>query len=115
MWPVIPEDRLQDCFDRAFRDRKSDGFPVSAYDLNDAWNVIQTEDEADIRRQKEAVREASPIEHCAMKHTHINDLGEIEILYGGPGGIEAIVPCSFCRPQANAAAYQNLAERAAKC
>lgn len=114
LFDVIPENRLRDCFDRAFRNRKSDGFPVSAYDLNDAWNEIQVEDEAELQRQKAEIREARPVEHCTMKANHINELGEIEILYGGPGGIEANVPCPFCRMNANAQAMANLAGRLAK-
>jgi len=111
LFGIIPENRLRECFDRAFKNRKSDGFPVSAYDLNDAWNEIQEEDEIRIAKEKEAVRESNPIEHCSTKYRHINELGEIDILYGGPGGIEAIVPCPFCRMDANAQAMANLAQR----
>jgi hypothetical protein len=111
LYNIIPENRLQEAFDRAFKNRQSKGFPVSAYDLNDAWNEIQVEDEARIAKEKELIRETSPIEHCATKYRHINELGEIDILYGGPGGIEANVPCPFCRMDANAQAMKNLAER----
>lgn len=110
LWGVIPETRLKETFDRAFK-AKTDGFPVSAYDLNDAWNVIQTEDEERIAKEKEALRESQPIDHCSAKYKHINEIGEIEILYGGPGGIEANVPCPFCRQDANAQAMANLSER----
>ncbi len=108
---IIPENRLQEAFDRAFKDRESKGFPVSAYDLNDAWNVIQTEDEARVAKQQAELREADPIKHCSAKYKHANELGEIEVLYGGPGGIEALVPCPFCRPKANQDAYHNLVVR----
>jgi hypothetical protein len=114
LWGIIPENRLQDCFDRAFKTRQSDGFPVSAYDLNDAWNVIQGEDIAQRMLETAQAKERNPVDHCTTKYRHINEQGEIDILYGGPGGIEAIVPCPFCRMEANAQAVANLAERLAK-
>lgn len=84
---------------------------MSAYDLNDAWNLIQADDERELERQKAELRESNPIDHCDMKSNHINEIGQIEILYGGPGGIEANVPCPFCRMDANAQAMANLAEQ----
>lgn len=111
LFGIIPEDRLQECFYRAFETRHSGGFPVNAYDLNDAWNAIQTEDEERAAKERTAARESQPIEHCSVRYRHINAVGEIEILYGGTGGIEAIVPCPFCRMNANAQAMANLAER----
>lgn len=36
---IVPEERLQECFDRAFRQHKS-SFPVNAYDLKAAWEEM---------------------------------------------------------------------------
>lgn len=113
LWGIIPEDRLRACFDRAFKDHQK-GFPVNAYDLNDAWNAIQTEETEKAKADREALREANPIENCSAKYKHVNELGEIEVLYGGPGGIEANIPCPFCRPNANKQACENLAKRLEK-
>jgi hypothetical protein len=37
---IIPVNRLNDCFKRAFRDKPND-FPVNAYDLKNAWQKIE--------------------------------------------------------------------------
>ena len=113
LWPHVPEERLAECFDKA-ADGHDNSFPLSAYEIRAAWRQVQADDAAKIAEEKERVKEANPIDHCTAKYNHINELGEIEVLYGGPGGIEANVPCPFCRPEANAQAYRNLAERLAK-
>jgi hypothetical protein len=92
LWGVIPEDRLQECFNRAFR-AKSDGFPVTAYDLNDAWKQIENEEaEADRKARAKMEEEPIPVKYCANRTGHINKQGDTE------GGI----PCQTCRPHAYA-------------
>jgi hypothetical protein len=39
LFATIPESRLQDCFDLAFRNHTST-FPVNAYDLKNAWSQL---------------------------------------------------------------------------
>jgi hypothetical protein len=113
LWPHVPDERLQECFDRAAGDHDG-SFPLSAYEIRNAWRAIQIEDGAKAAAEKERMKESNPVDHCKTKYRHINEQGEIDILYGGPGGIEAIVPCPFCRMEANAQAVANLAERLAK-
>jgi hypothetical protein len=52
---IIPVNRLNDCFKRAFRDKPND-FPVNAYDLKNAWQKIETEEaQAAAKREGEAL------------------------------------------------------------
>lgn len=113
LWDHVPQDRLIECLDRA-ADQHDSGFPISAYEIRAAWRFIQTRDAEKAKADREALKEANPVENCSMKMRHVNSLGEIEILYGGPGGIEANVPCPFCRPYANKQACENLAKRLEK-
>ena len=58
LFPVIPEDRLQECFDIAFRNHTSP-FPVNAIDLKRAWESLPkplTQAEIDKSAALEAVR-----------------------------------------------------------
>jgi hypothetical protein len=43
LFDLIPENRLDDTFRRAFKDHTSD-FPVSAYDLKNAWQKMKVEE-----------------------------------------------------------------------
>lgn len=38
LFRIIPENRLQECFDRAFAGHDS-AFPITAYDLKNAWDT----------------------------------------------------------------------------
>lgn len=112
LFGIIPESRLEETFKRAFEIHER-GFPVSAYDLNDAWNLIQVEDERKRQQEQDAIRESRPVEHCKMKLHHENELGERLIVVGGFGGVEHLIPCEFCRPTAHAQKMKILMERIA--
>ena len=93
LWGVIPEDRLQECFNRAFR-AKSDGFPVTAYDLNDAWKQVELEEaEADRKAREKEEEEPIPVKYCVARHAHINKKGDV--IEG-----DEVVPCKVCRTHA---------------
>lgn len=60
LFPVIPEDRLQECFDIAFRNHTSP-YPVNAYDLKAAWNTLPrplTQAEIEDAKMREGVRKS---------------------------------------------------------
>ncbi len=61
LFDIIPERRLDDVFRRAFKDHTSD-FPVSAYDLKNAWQRIR--DEEYRNREKPVGGEPASAELC---------------------------------------------------
>lgn len=97
---IIPAHRLRDSFDRAFLDHNS-SFPVNAYDLKASWAKIQAE-EATLREEEIAAdKAANPIKYCTEPDRHVDADGNVDVLLGGLGGTEVIVPCPICRPQAH--------------
>jgi hypothetical protein len=93
LFDLIPENRLQETFERAFSTHDS-SFPVSAYDLKDAWKAIA--DEERLNQPVSIDRYIPiPIKYCAAKGSHINDRGDI---ITDLRGAQIEVPCPTCRP-----------------
>lgn len=100
LFGVIPERRLQESFDRAFRDHTT-SFAINAYDIKAAWERIAVEEARLLDEATAADREANPVKYCTETGRHVDDAGNTDVLLGGPGGREVIVPCPICRPQAH--------------
>lgn len=100
LFPIIPTERLRECFERAFRDHNTT-FAVNAYDLKAAWEKIVTEDREEREAAIEEDKAVNPIKYCTEPGRHTDDDGNVEILLGGPGGKEVAVPCPICRPVAH--------------
>lgn len=112
LFGIIPTSRLRNAFELAFRNHQST-YPVNGYDLKNAWAAIQ---EADAIAAKAAEDPATKMAKCSNRSEHLiervsadltRDEGLVEILLGGPGGIEVQVPCPYCRETAHA---QRMAE-----
>jgi hypothetical protein len=103
LFGLVPVDRLQQCFDRAFRD-KSDTFPVNAYEVKNAWTKIQADEAARAAEAAaDAAAERSKVEKCQNKPMHEVvdgvDEGLVEFVYGGVNGKSKLMPCPYCRPE----------------
>lgn len=87
---IVPEARLQDSFDRAFREHNS-SFSINAYDIKIAWEKIKTEEnEAKIKTQ--AVE-------CPGEKYHVNlDKDNFLVILMNPHTqLDELYPCPKCR------------------
>jgi hypothetical protein len=107
---IIPEERLQDCFDHAFAVHKSN-FPVNAYDLKNAWEKICEAEAAEKLKAEIREREANPVLLCPNIKLHFEGEFNGEKIKKSDGLLlialgfnepELPMPCDKCRPAANA-------------
>ena len=106
--PVVPLERLQESFDLAFENHRST-FPVNAYDIKQAWELLQ-QNEAKLLAEKEAeLRETQPTKFCKQVHfegefnqTFIPAEEGLMLMSNGINEPEIPVPCFECRPVAYA-------------
>lgn len=112
---IIPEERLQDCFDHAFAVHKSN-FPVNAYDLKNAWEKICEAEAAEKLKAEIREREVNPILICEKVESHFEGEFNGEKFTKADGSLvialgfnepEQVMPCEKCRP----AAYAQFLER----
>lgn len=89
LFGIVPEDRLQNAFDRAFRDHDS-SFPVNAYDIKTAWEKIRTE-------EYEAEKTARLAE-CPNDKYHIGETASV-VLMNPHTQEDELYPCPKCRPE----------------
>jgi hypothetical protein len=101
---VVPVERVQEAFDRAFADHSSE-FPVNAYEIKAAWDKIRGEESAARAKKR------GEIQSCDLAYNHINEHGDVEIVLGGPNGKTVIIPCAECRTEHS---YRRLAEEKQK-
>ena len=89
LFGVIPENRLQDAFDRAFQLHDS-SFPVNAYEIKLAWEKIKTEErEAKIKTQ---------IAECPGAKYHTNEgKSSLVRLMNPHTQLDEFYPCPKCR------------------
>lgn len=101
LFGVVPEERLQDAFDRAFRQAKSN-FPVNAYDLKLAWEQIEKEEQAEREKlaREEAARPENRVRNCKNRSSHVSSEGEIYQVSPVNFNEEIKLPCPACRPKA---------------
>lgn len=107
LFGIVPETRLRDAFDRAFRDHNSP-FPVNAYEIKTAWEVIQAE-ELDFALKSKETDISNRIDNCKYLSQHIQtegkeDEGFVEYVDWLNLSRFIIMPCATCRPQAYEAA-----------
>lgn len=108
---IVPENRLQDVFRKAFRDHKS-SFPINAYELKDAWDQINQQEILERNRELYRDQRENPVRYCPASWNHINEEGDIAVYLGvPPNGKEVVVPCERCRA---AAFYQRYDEERAR-
>lgn len=102
---IVPENRLQDAFTRAFRTHTSP-FPINAYDLKAAWEEIDKEEKRHQESETNRRRAENPVAFCEAEWNHLNAEGDIEIYLGvPPNGRDVVVPCDRCRSAAFYARY----------
>lgn len=108
--PIVPEIRLPDAFDRAYKDHSSN-YPINSYEIKNAWQKIEAEERAESERRaaEEAaqIRENEKHKNCPLA-AHHNE--EILVAYPDPFDRSKTVwlPCDSCR---NDAFNQRVAER----
>ncbi|MGI8542212.1 MAG: hypothetical protein ACR2MD_01885, partial [Aridibacter sp.] len=113
LFNIIPETRLQDCFNKAFEIHRSN-FPVNATELKYAWELIKNE-EAKIAAELEEA-ELNPVDKCVHKNSHFinengEDNGEVEVMNPFDTTEDVIAPCAYCRPLAFDIFRQNQARK----
>ena len=100
LFEIIPTLRLRDAFERAFSEHEST-FPVNAYDIKAAWERIKADERAARDEEIAADKALNPIKYCTEPDRHVDENGNTDVLLGGLGGTEVVVPCPICRPQAH--------------
>jgi len=98
---IVPENRLQDCFDFAVRNHKSN-FSINGYDIKLAWEQIEAaEVAAQIETEKQEKAAANPIDVCTNKENHVGTGGEAQ--YCNPFNFNESItlPCHVCRNDAH--------------
>jgi len=116
LFGLIPTDRLNDAFLRAYRDHQG-LFPIQAKELQAAWENIDREEREAIANQAES--EQTRIDRCKYRHQHITDTerainpSEALVEYRDPLNPTAwiVMPCAECRKSAY---EQRLADHKAK-
>lgn len=104
LFGIVPAERFQHTFDRAFRDKPTN-FPVDAYDLKNAWQRIEAEEKAaEVKRLNDQKTE-NAIANCSNRVNHVDDdrakAGEgLVELYDPIDDTTQVVPCWGCRPRA---------------
>jgi hypothetical protein len=101
LFGIVPENRLVDCFRRAFDD-KDDSFVVNAYDLRHAWRLIHQEEQQAARAAIEKSMRDNAVQNCRYRKYHEGepDDGLIAVYINGPGTPDVVVPCFECRRHA---------------
>ena len=69
LFPIIPEDKLQQCFDIAFNTHDST-FPVSAYDLKAAWDTIRPKDLPQWQADRDACKKCDERGYVLVEGKH---------------------------------------------
>lgn len=104
---TVPENRMRDAYDRAVRDHSST-FPINAFEIKIAWDNIAAED----RTAKAAAYDSmDPIDKCSHKKYHDNANGEIVVADPYDHSKDLVVPCPYCRFEANKAALDRHGEK----
>lgn len=99
LMPIVPEERLQDTFDRAFADHDSN-FPVNAYELKTAWEKIKREEKEIAAEAAAAERVNNPVANCVEKHLHVDESGMVEHIDPLTFSEFILLPCKKCRETA---------------
>jgi hypothetical protein len=100
LFGIVPEERLPDAFKLAVR-LHSSTFPINGYEIKLAWEQIEREEQnAAIEREKQRIKNQSPVDICSNRAQHINRDGEVKICNPLNFNEEIILPCPACRPKA---------------
>lgn len=94
---IIPEWRLQDAFDLAFKNHAS-SFPVNAYDLKLAWAELEALDVEQAARIQTEEKTLNRVNYCPEKFNHRSD-SEATVEYMVAGEYRRL-PCVHCRNEA---------------
>lgn len=96
---VVPEDRLQDAFDAAFRNHDS-SFAVNAYEIKSAWVDLATAEQAERERIEAEERSVNRVAYCPNRKNHSTEDGTMLVCNPFNFNEEIELPCGYCRPQA---------------
>ena len=114
LFGVVPEDRLQDAFELAFKTHKS-SFTVNAYDIKTAYETLNAQEAEAARKTALTDPDGSRIDSCSRKQYHVETSGPDEgaVLYADMFNTsqDVVFPCDTCRPRAHMATRERHIER----
>jgi hypothetical protein len=98
LYPVVPLERLRECFDHAVQNH-SENFPVGAIEILQAYRVL-TEQHLSSAEAEARKNDLSQPKKCDM--AHVTEEGEPELvsIWLPAKGQDVIMPCPNCRPKA---------------
>lgn len=105
LFEIVPENRLNDAFRRAFRDHDS-SFPVNAYEIKAAWEAIEREEATSAAEAEKKHVSENAIEYCPNKRNHVldadtgEDHGMVEYADPDDRSKGVLRPCFDCRKSA---------------